>query len=81
LGVGSEFIVRLPNMRTSSPESPSPSKEAAEPTGPFLRALVVDGNVDAAENMAMLVKASGREVRTAYDGPKPCKRPTITDPM
>jgi len=34
-----------------------------------LRALVADDNVDAAESMAMLVKASGREVRTAYDGP------------
>jgi two-component system OmpR family response regulator len=46
-----------------------------------LRALAVDDSVDAAESMAMLVKASGHEVRTAYDGPKLCERLTITDPM
>ena len=31
--------------------------------------LVVDDNVDAAESLAMLLRMSGHEVRTAYTGP------------
>ena len=31
--------------------------------------LVVDDNVDSAEMLAMLLKKSGHEVRTAYTGP------------
>ena len=31
--------------------------------------LVVDDNVDAATTLAMLLQASGHDVRTAYDGP------------
>ena len=31
--------------------------------------LVVDDNVDAAETLALLLEASGHDVRTAYDGP------------
>ena len=30
---------------------------------------MVDDNVDAAQTLAMLLKASGHDVRTAYDGP------------
>lgn len=31
--------------------------------------LVVDDNVDAAESLAMLLRATGHDVRTAHDGP------------
>ena len=69
LGQGSEFVVRLPVMLTPAPQPPSPPEETAEPTGPSLRVLVVDDNVDAAQSLAMLLKESGHDVRTAHDGP------------
>jgi PAS domain S-box-containing protein len=68
LGRGSEFVVRLPVVLTPA-LSPSPSTEKAQPTGPSLRVLVVDDNADAAQTLAMLLKASGHNVRTAHDGP------------
>ena len=68
LGEGSEFVVRLPVV---SPPQPVPSlsaTEKAQPTGPSLRVLVVDDNVDTVTTLALLVQESGHEVRTAYDG-------------
>ncbi len=69
LGQGSEFVVRLPVVLTDQPQPPSPPTEKAEPTGPSLRVLVVDDNVDTAESLAMLLRRSGHDVRTAHDGP------------
>jgi PAS domain S-box-containing protein len=69
LGQGSEFVVRLPAV--SPPQtlaSSSPPTEKARPTGPALRVLVVDDNVDTVTTLALLVKESGHDVRTAYDG-------------
>lgn len=68
LGHGSEFIVRLPVVLNAAP-SPTPTRETAKPTGPSLRVLVVDDNVDSTSVVAMLLKASGHDVRTAHDGP------------
>ena len=68
LSQGSEFIVHLPVMVTPGSLPQSPSEETAEPTGPCLRILVVDDNVDAAQTLGLLLKASGHDVRTAYDG-------------
>ena len=68
LGQGSEFIVRLP-VASASAEQPLAPNEAAEPTGPSVRVLVVDDNVDAAESLADLLRALGHDVRTAHDGP------------
>jgi PAS domain S-box-containing protein len=67
LGQGSEFVVRLPVVLTPAPPPP-PAAEAAQPTA-SLRVLVVDDNVDAAESLALLLRASRHEVRTAHDGP------------
>ena len=39
------------------------------PTSRLLRVLVVDDNVDSAETLGMLLRASGHDVRTAHDGP------------
>ena len=68
LGQGSEFVVRLPIVSPPQPQVSSPPAETAQPTGPSLRVLVVDDNVDTVTTLAMLVKESGHDVRTAYDG-------------
>ena len=70
LGQGSEFVVRLPVVGLADhTQPPSPPQETVEPSGPYLRVLVVDDNVDAAKLMAMLVKAAGHDTQTAHDGP------------
>jgi CheY-like chemotaxis protein/anti-sigma regulatory factor (Ser/Thr protein kinase) len=68
LGLGSEFVVRLPVVLPPPTQAPSPRTETAQPTGPSLRVLVVDDNVDTVTTLALLVKESGHDVRTAYDG-------------
>jgi PAS domain S-box-containing protein len=64
---GSEFVVRFPVLAqpaAASPSTPSPAA-AARP----LRILVVDDNAAAAESLAILLRSSGHDVRTAGDGP------------
>jgi len=69
LGQGSEFVVRLPVVLSEAPKAlPTPTK-AAPPTGPSLRVLVVDDNVDAVQSLGDLLKAYGHDVRTAHTGP------------
>ena len=64
LGLGSEFLVRLPVAG-----GPSPVGEfAADP--PKRRVLVVDDNVDYADGVAMLLRASGYEVEVVHTGPE-----------
>lgn len=67
LGLGSEFIVRLPVVLTPAP-SPPAATGTTRPAGPSLRVLVVDDNVDAAWSLASLLKASRHDARTAHDG-------------
>ncbi len=69
-GQGSEFVVRLPVLV----EEPEPAREAPPgrpqaAAGPSRRVLVVDDNRDAADSLAILLRLTGHEVRTAYDGP------------
>jgi len=68
LGQGSEFVVRLPVAPPPQPQASSPLPEKAQPTGPSLRVLVVDDNVDTVTTLALLVQESGHQVRTAFDG-------------
>lgn len=68
LGQGSEFVVRLPVLRDTRPET-LPLTETGQPTTRPLRVLVVDDNVDTVLGFSMLLKASGHDVRTAHDGP------------
>jgi signal transduction histidine kinase/CheY-like chemotaxis protein len=68
LGRGSDFVVRLPVAIPAAPQSASTGTEAAPQSGPSLRVLVVDDNVDTAESLALLLKALGHDVRTAHTG-------------
>jgi PAS domain S-box-containing protein len=66
---GSEFAVRLPLMPRTAPEAPAESVlNAAAPQG-GRRVLVVDDNRDSADSMALVLGATGYDVRTAHDGP------------
>jgi CheY-like chemotaxis protein len=69
LGQSSEFVVRLPVVPTGTAQPPSAISEAAQLTTRPLRVLVVDDNVDTVSSFSMLLKASGHDVRPAYDGP------------
>jgi signal transduction histidine kinase len=68
-GRGSEFVVRLP-----LPARPGEGRPAARPAraaggGSGRRVLVVEDNADAADSLALLLRATGYEVRVVGDGP------------
>ena len=70
LGHGSEFIVHLPMVLTPALlATPIPAMAVPGLSAPSLRVLVVDDNVDTAQTLAMLLKTSGHDVRTAHTGP------------
>jgi len=70
VGKGSEFIVRLPVLveqpKSAEPQEPNGNGTAKATT--TRRILVVDDNRDAADSLAMLLRLTGNEVHTAYDG-------------
>lgn len=70
VGRGSEFVVRLPiiveNARQAQPERRNGNGDRKAITGH--RILVVDDNRDAADSLAMLLRLTGNEVRTSYNG-------------
>ena len=66
-GKGSEFIVRLPVAAAGVPSQHSSDEEAQASVSPC-RVLIVDDNRDAADSLATLLKMSGHDTRTAYDG-------------
>ena len=70
LGQGSEFVVRLP-MGSTPVLQPSAlaTEAAAHPTARPLRVLVVDDSLDTVASTALVLMASGHDVRTAHDGP------------
>jgi PAS domain S-box-containing protein len=69
LGQGSEFVVRLPVVLSPALQPPSTPTKTTAPTGPSLRVLVVDDSVDTAQTLAMILEASGHDVRMGHDGP------------
>ena len=74
LGKGSEFIIRLPVVKSEQAVPvATPSRTAELPPvapGRALRILVVDDNVDAAQSLALLLRAYGHEVvDVVHDGP------------
>ena len=66
-GRGSEFIVRLPLLTEPRPVAivPPPIEKVSSAKR---RILVVDDNRDAAITLAMLLKVTGNETKTAHDG-------------
>jgi len=67
LGRGSEFVVRLPVMAEQN-EVAVTERSGAPMSATTHRILVVDDNRDSAESLALLLRLSGHEVRTAHDG-------------
>ena len=68
LGKGSTFTIRLPAVLDSS-HCPQPQAEGhTHMSPPSLHILVVDDNRDAADSLAMLLRTTGNDIRTAYDG-------------
>jgi PAS domain S-box-containing protein len=67
-GKGSEFVVRLPAPMSTPVSQPAmPSSHGAMPRA-VRRILVADDVRDAADSLAIALRLSGHEVRTAYDG-------------
>jgi PAS domain S-box-containing protein len=67
-GKGSEFLVRLPVARSVTSPGPAIEQAAQTPRSEVRRVLVVDDNRDSADSLAALMRLSGHEVQTAYDG-------------
>jgi PAS domain S-box-containing protein len=72
-GRGSEFVIRLPVLLESPP--PEEAADSAHlggrrrlPSGRPLRVQVVDDTHDSANTLGMLLRITGHDVRTAYDG-------------
>ena len=67
-GKGSTFTVRLPVAEDRPHPVPQMSRNGERRPVPKRRVLVVDDNRDSAESLAMLLRLTGNEVRTAHDG-------------
>jgi CheY-like chemotaxis protein len=69
LGMGSEFVVRLPvsEMAEQTAQQPGGSGETSLATR-SRRVLVVDDNHDAAQSLAMMLRVMGHDTQTAFDG-------------
>jgi PAS domain S-box-containing protein len=69
LGLGSEFVVRLPLAKAGAATARAETGESASgPAQKGRRILVVDDNEDAAATLALLLSLMGHETRVAYDG-------------
>jgi signal transduction histidine kinase len=82
LGVGSEFVVRLPRRTAAATPAESDSDDPSLREKDKRRVLVVDDNQDAADSLFMLMKLQGFDVRVAYDGTAAidmavCDRPEV----
>jgi CheY-like chemotaxis protein len=66
-GLGTQLSVRLPRVEPQpAVETEAPS--VADDGSPSRKILVVDDNVDAAESLAMLLRLTGHDAATAFDG-------------
>jgi PAS domain S-box-containing protein len=69
LGLGSEFVVRIPAAEEARVAAPV-TQAFANGGAARRKILVVDDNADAAESLAALLAISGHETRMAHDGPE-----------
>ena len=67
VGLGSEFIVKLPLLLAPHVQVETAASAAAAPVH-TLRVLVVDDNKDAARGLSRLLRAYGHDSRLAHDG-------------
>jgi len=68
-GQGSEFVLRLPVAAVRPSAADKGHAAGAAAAGPVRRrVLVVDDNRDAVESLAVLLRARGHVVETAFDG-------------
>ncbi|HWE37965.1 MAG TPA: response regulator [Isosphaeraceae bacterium] len=85
VGLGSEFVVRLP-IRAADPETSAPDEDRpgavadAADAPPPLHVLVVDDNADAARLLARLLEVNGHHAEVAYDGPTALERAQARPP-
>lgn len=69
LGKGCEFTIKLPLIAEPSLHESTAVLEPGKRTGPTLRVMVVEDNVDAADSLSMLLRLYGYEVQVARTGP------------
>ncbi|KQM68459.1 ATP-binding protein [Xylophilus sp. Leaf220] len=68
-GLGSEFVLRIPNAVRLEPElAPLPPAPPEVPQAAGRRVALADDNEDGAETLAALLELDGHEVRIANDG-------------
>lgn len=67
-GKGSEFVVYLPRAESSSDLELRTDSTAPDNESSSRRILVVDDNRDSADTLALLLRARGHQVQTAFDG-------------
>ena len=69
IGLGSEFIIKLPLPEQPAQAPQAPPAGSAEPrAGRRTKVLVVDDNRDAADSLGALFELRNFDVSTAYDG-------------
>jgi PAS domain S-box-containing protein len=66
---GSEFTVILPALASIPADHAKVVLERLPPTGPSLRILVVEDNIDAGDGLSLLLRMHGHEVLVARTGP------------
>ena len=67
-GAGTEITVHLPLMEPQATRDPAVAVTPTADGTPSRRILVVDDNVDAADALALLLRLSGHDAVTAFDG-------------
>jgi CheY-like chemotaxis protein len=66
---GSEFTVILPALASVPAEQARAVLNRLPPTGPSLRVLVAEDNIDAGDSLSLLLRMHGHEVLVARTGP------------
>jgi len=68
IGKGSRFVVRLPVKDRAQSRDSAPAIDERPRESVWERVLVADDNTDAADSLAVLLRAMGSDVRVARDG-------------